>query len=86
MPDTFPYWQELVEDGAANLWILSGGEGGRRARLDVFDRGGRFLGSVPSPLSSLAKTSWTADHVAVIEVDEHDLPVVRIYRIVKGKT
>lgn len=85
IPSTYPLWRELAADGAGNIWVLAGGEGSRAARLDVFTSTGTFLGSVPSPFTSLAQTSWTATHVAAIATDADDLPLIRIYRIVKTR-
>lgn len=81
IPAVYPLWQELAEDGAGNIWVLAGGDGGRPPRLDVFDATGRLLGSVPSPVRSLARTSWTATHMAALDLGQHDTPLVRIYRI-----
>ena len=61
--------------------------GGSAALLLVLSAHGLSAqgGSLPSPVTSLARTSWTRDRMAVIDVDDSDLPLVRIYRIVKAE-
>jgi hypothetical protein len=84
IPTTYPLWREFVEDGGGNLWVLVGGEAGRPTRLDVFGPDGRFLGSVASPFVTLGWTGWSRDRVAQIGTDDNDLPLIRVYRIVRG--
>ena len=84
IPTTYPLWREFVEDGGGNLWVLVGGEAGRPTRLEVFGPDGRFLGSVASPFVTLGWTGWSRERVAQIGTDDNDLPLIRVYRIVKG--
>lgn len=79
IPDTYPLWDAMVEDGVGNIWVYS--NAGASPRLSVFTSDGRFLGIVPAPFSTLRTTSWTADHVAATGADSDGRPLIRIYRI-----
>ncbi|MGH7582184.1 MAG: hypothetical protein ACREL5_03045 [Gemmatimonadales bacterium] len=83
IPKTLPLWRGMVEDGDANLWVLAGGETTKvPARFAVYAHDGRFLGWVAAPpIKYLGRTSWSADHVAILDTDANDLPRIRIFRI-----
>lgn len=82
IPEVLPTWAAIYEDGRANLWVLTGGEG-RPVRFDVYDPSGAFLGVVASPWRRAFATSWAGDRVAVLDIGADDLPRIRIFKIVR---
>lgn len=82
IPENYPVWRDMAEDGGGDLWVLTGAGAGLLTRFAVFDPAGRFLGWVASPpIRYLGQTAWSSDHMAVIDTDDNDLPRIRIFRI-----
>lgn len=81
IPARFPPWTWLYADGAGNIWIERHIDNTTLWGYDVFDPIGSFLGSVAAPFTSAEATSWSRDHVAVLDTDANDLPRIRIFRI-----
>jgi hypothetical protein len=81
IPTTFPLWRELDQDGDGNIWVGRPGPNGMSAFYDVFTLDGGLRGSVAMPWTMAWQTSWGGDRVAVLDIDENDLPRIRVYRI-----
>jgi hypothetical protein len=81
IPAHFPYWRDLSEDGEGNLWVGRLGPSGMVEWYDVFSIEGRLRGAVPTPWRGVWQTSWGGDRVAVLDIDENELPRIRVYRI-----
>lgn len=81
IPTSYPLWSELTEDGQGNIWVGTPGPTGTTAAFDVYTPDGRLRGSVPVPWGRAWQTFWRGDRVAVLDLDEDDLPRVRVYRI-----
>ena len=81
IPSTYPLWWTVDEDGNGNLWVFRSTGPGLPQRFDVFTPAGTLLGEVAVPFRKGYITSWTRDHLAVIDTDENDLPRIRIFRI-----
>jgi hypothetical protein len=81
VPSSYPFWDEISIDGRGDVWVARGRISTGTLALDVFDPQGRFLGSVPPPFTSFWRSSWAGDRIAVVDMDENDLPRVRIFRV-----
>lgn len=81
IPDRWPPWSQFAIDGANRLWVGVPGTRGAVSTLQVFDRDGRLLGSVPTPDPYILKGFWTADRVYLRSQADDGRPVVRIFRL-----
>jgi hypothetical protein len=81
LPRTYALWSNVAEDADGNFWILADGRYRGDTRFDVFTRQGVFLGSVAAPFRRPATIQVQGTHVSVIDMDQDDLPRIRIYRI-----
>lgn len=81
IPTTFPFWRELEQDGQGNIWIGRPGGSGASTSYDVFTTDGRLRGSVAIPWGLGWQKAWGGDRVAVLDIDESDLPRIRVYRV-----
>jgi hypothetical protein len=83
IPTTYPYWSTIDEDGEGNLWIGRVGGIGAVSGYDVFSPDGHFRGTVPAPWRAPWRVSWGGDRVAVLDLDENDLPRIRVFRVAR---
>jgi sugar lactone lactonase YvrE len=74
-------WRELDQDAEGNIWVGRPGSSGMSTSYDVFSLDGRLRGSVAIPWSMAWQASWGGDRVAVLDIDENDLPRIRVYRV-----
>jgi len=82
-PETFPFIEELREDGDGNLWVREvGAPGDERARYAVFDGDGAFLGRLTLP-ARFRPTHIAADEILGIWRDADDVQHVRGYPLIK---
>jgi hypothetical protein len=82
IPSTGPLWDDVTQDDAGNIWVTRAVGAKRLIEADVFTVDGRYLGAVATPFPvHVGIGAWSHDHLAVVDVDENDLPRVRIYRI-----
>lgn len=86
IPDVMPAFTGMRGDPDGRVWIWADREDGARARFDVFDSTGAYLGVVPGPhsIGSWGSWAWTSDGAAVVIEDENGLPVVVRYRLDRG--
>ncbi len=81
VPKVYVLWNEIAVDGRGNAWVARGRQSDHTARLDVYDGRGFLLGSVAAPFTTLWRTAWSGDRIAVVDTDDNELPRVRIYRV-----
>ncbi|HEY4101782.1 MAG TPA: hypothetical protein VGM20_12990 [Gemmatimonadales bacterium] len=81
LPRTYPLWREIGTDDRGDFWIMLGSYFTPITGFAVVDRNGAFLGIVPSPFRAASYVSWSGDRVAVADIDDNDVPRVRIFRI-----
>lgn len=82
IPETLPLWLSIEEDDRGNIWVTTGGDG-RPVEFDIYDPTGAYLGAAPRPWHSAWATSWAGDRVAIYDLDDQDLPRIRIFAIVR---
>ena len=90
--ETFPAFDRLRPDLAGNLWVRSArtdeavlagsGHGRGSAIWSVFDSTGAWLGDVRLP-EGLDVNEIGTDYIAGVSYDENDVPLVRVYRLIK---
>lgn len=83
MPTNYPAWNDLVADGAGNLWVDTGYRRLRNHYWAVFGSDGRYRGPVPAWFEFLSMSSWGRDQVAYLGWVDKGRPVIRLYRVVK---
>lgn len=82
IPDHYPFWSSIEEDGRGNVWLLSDSAYASPRVFDVYRPTGELRGRVTSPSTSrYPRFAWAGDRVAVLDTDADDLPRIRIYRI-----
>lgn len=84
IPGTWPVWTEMVADRENNLWVALPGDHGGYTSLLVFNSDGVLLGHVPMPHRGIFQGFWTRDRIYVRDEDDNDLPIIRVFRIVKA--
>jgi hypothetical protein len=98
IPDTKPWFTEIVADRSGRLWIVREGPGVKVENeaadatprwqspqlVDVFEVAGRYLGTLESPDEvRLSSLTWIRDDVLITFVHSSDgVPRVKRYRIV----
>jgi hypothetical protein len=86
IPDHFPFWSSIHEDGRNDIWLLTEPGPGGPGQFDVYTPDGVLRGSVPAPaMSEYPRFAWAGDRVAILDTDGDDLPRIRIYRIDQGQ-
>lgn len=85
VPDRKPAVRSLFEDDRGHLWVEPYREAGAPVAYDVFDRGGRYLGSVEMPpeVAPGAAAVVRGERLALIMRGELDAPVVAVFEIVE---
>lgn len=82
VPTVYPIWSGLNSDPAGNIWVTVGGNPGQAIRqLDVFAPNGHYMGAVAVPFRTATAMAWSRDRLAALDVDQNDLPRIRIFRI-----
>ncbi len=82
--ETFPAFNEARTDAEGNLWVEQYARpGDEPPRWDVFDREGRWLGTVATP-AGLKVHQVGPDWILGVEKDEMEVEHVRMYPLVKS--
>lgn len=85
IPDTRPAWNDVVVDGASNIWVFRSGKTFGTEVFDVFNSDGFWLGTVPAiDGEGLLAGYWTTDHIYRLSQTEEGAPTIKVYRIEKG--
>ena len=77
---TIPVIDGLTRGPAGTLWVRRSAGPGAPEPIDVFDRDGIYLGTLPD--GSPYPVAVTGDRIATIETDEMDVDRLAVYRIV----
>ncbi len=88
MPATAPAYTDLATDTDGNIWVkLDPGDDTLHSRYDVFTAAGVYLGPVRAPavFEGASRTIWSGDAVYSLQQTPEGLPVVKRYRIEKGR-
>lgn len=86
IPNHRPWFERLWVDSHGRRWVALGRRGESSVQFDVFNRDGRWLDviSVASrdwPTDSWAPIAFGRDRVAVVLLNDDDVPVVRVFSI-----
>lgn len=87
IPDHHPYWRSIHQDGDGNAWILADEGSESPGWFDVYSEAGILRGSVPAPTVNgrFPLWAWAGDRVAIRDIDEADLPRIRVFRIDRSR-
>lgn len=87
LPDTYPYFDRIVEAEDGHLWVYR--EAAGQGSFDVFDPDGLYLGNLPTDLAAGNTGTHpyiTADYLVGVVTDALDVPYVQVHRIVRDGT
>jgi hypothetical protein len=85
LPRHYPLSSSLTVAEDGRLWVrrsLPGPDGAQQG-YDVFDRDGRYLGSVIAGVADWPAPTITGEYVLGVTLDEFDVPYVALYRVVR---
>jgi hypothetical protein len=88
VPSMAPAFTGLAPDEAGNIWVqLDPGDDSLHSHFDLFSSEGIYLGPVRAPvvLRGAGLSVWTAKAVYTILETAEGTPVVKRYRIVRGR-
>ena len=85
IPGSWPIWTEMTTDRDNNIWVALPGEHGAYTRMQVFNPEGVLLGDVPGVGSAPFNGVWTRTRLYAGGENDEGLPIIRVYRIVKGE-
>ena len=86
IPDSRPAFETVMTDAAGRRWVRLANADTLNARIDLFDRDGRWLDQLTLPIDKWTRNEYepvalSKDRAAVIGVDEAGRPLVYVYRI-----
>ena len=82
-PERKPFFTGVMVDAGGNIWVRRPSARDAQAPWDVFEAGGRWLGTVMTP-AGVRVTQIGQDFIVGTWEDEMDVPHVRLYHLEKA--
>ena len=87
LPQSYPFFNRLSADDDGLLWVFRDVPGENSTEIDLFDAGGRYLGTVPASIN--VSTTGTqprlnSGYLVGTSVDNLGVQYVEVFRVESG--